>query len=107
MRFRRKTKDAKIRLLGNVELFSACSKSELSRIASLVDEIEAPKGRVLTRQGEPGREAFVVAAGRGKATIDGKKVASLEPGAIFGEMSSSTGVRDRRRYRPRPTCSSW
>jgi CRP/FNR family transcriptional regulator, cyclic AMP receptor protein len=87
MAFKRKTKDAKIALLSRVELFSACRRSDLARIASLVDEVEAREGRVLTREGERGREAFVVAAGRGKASIGGRKVATLERGAIFGEMS--------------------
>jgi CRP-like cAMP-binding protein len=87
MAFRRKTKDAKIALLSRVDLFSACRRSELSRIASLVDEVEAQQGKVLTREGERGREAFVIAAGRGKASIGGRKVAALGPGAVFGEMS--------------------
>jgi CRP/FNR family transcriptional regulator, cyclic AMP receptor protein len=85
---RRKNKDAKIELLQGVPLFSACSKRELSRIASLVDEIEVPKGRVLTREGDAGRECFVVVDGRATVTVgDRGRVARLAPGACFGEMS--------------------
>jgi CRP/FNR family transcriptional regulator, cyclic AMP receptor protein len=87
MRFRRKSKGAKIELLRAVSLFSACSKHELSRVASLADEVEVPKGRVLTRQGQPGREFFVIAEGRAKATVRGRKGSSLGPGDCFGEMS--------------------
>jgi len=68
-------------------LFSTCNKRELSRIASLVDEVAAPKGKVLVRQGDPGRECFVIADGKAKATMRGKGTAVLGPGAFFGEMS--------------------
>jgi CRP/FNR family transcriptional regulator, cyclic AMP receptor protein len=80
-------KSSKQELLGNVRLFSACNKRELARIASLVEEIEAPEGKVLVRQGDPGRECFVIAEGRARATMRGKGSAMLGPGSFFGEMS--------------------
>ena len=83
----RKGRDAKLELLGNVRLFSTCNKRELARIASLVDEVEAPKGKVLVRQGDTGQECFVIAEGRAKATMRGKGTAMLGPGSFFGEMS--------------------
>jgi CRP/FNR family transcriptional regulator, cyclic AMP receptor protein len=85
---RRKSKDAKVELLRGVPLFAACSKRELSRIASLADEIEVPEGRVLTREGDPGWECFVVVDGRATITVgDRARVAPLGSGACFGEMS--------------------
>ena len=86
-RLGRRSKDAKIELLRNVPLFSACSKRDLGRIAALVDEIDVPEGRVLTRQGEPGRECFVIAEGQASAALRGSTTASLGPGAVVGEMS--------------------
>jgi CRP/FNR family transcriptional regulator, cyclic AMP receptor protein len=83
----RKGRDAKLELLGNVRLFSPCNKRELARIAALVDEVEAPKGKVLVRQGDTGQECFVVVEGKAKATIRGKGTAVLGPGSFFGEMS--------------------
>ena len=83
----RKGRDAKLELLGNVRLFSTCNKRELARIASLVDEVEAPKGKEIVRQGDPGRECFVIAEGRAKASIRGKGTATLGPGSFFGEMA--------------------
>jgi CRP-like cAMP-binding protein len=85
-RFRR-GKDSKAELLSNVRLFSTCNKRELARIASLVDEVEAPKGKVIVRQGDPGRECFVIADGRARATMRGKGTAVLGPGSFFGEMA--------------------
>ena len=85
---RRKSKDAKVELLRGVSLFSACSNGELSRIASLADEIEVEKGRVLTREGDPGSEFFVVVEGQARVTVgDRGRLAALGPGASFGEMS--------------------
>jgi CRP-like cAMP-binding protein len=85
--FGRKSKDAKLDLLRKVPLFSACTKSDLSRIASLVDEVEVSKGKVLMRQGDSGRECFVIADGTAKATMRGRKGATLGPGSFFGEMA--------------------
>jgi CRP/FNR family cyclic AMP-dependent transcriptional regulator len=91
----RTSKNKKIDLLRGVSLFSACSTRELSRIASLADEIDVPKGRVLTREGQPGSEFFVVVDGRARATIrDRTRIAPLGPGSSFGEMSLlDQGVR--------------
>jgi CRP-like cAMP-binding protein len=86
-RLGRRGKDAKIELLTNVPLFSACSKRDLGRIAALVDEIDVPEGRVFIRQGEPGWECFVISEGRANATMRGRGSASLGPGDVVGEMS--------------------
>jgi CRP/FNR family transcriptional regulator, cyclic AMP receptor protein len=86
-RLGRRSKDTKIELLSNVPLFATCSKRDLGRIAVLVDEIDVPEGRVLTRQGEPGRECFVIADGQATASLRGRRSASLGPGDVVGEMS--------------------
>ena len=79
--------DPKVKRLSQVQLFSACNKRDLSRIAALAEEVEIPAGRVLMRQGDFGQEAFVIADGRAKATIRGKRSAKLGPGECFGEMA--------------------
>jgi cAMP-dependent protein kinase regulator len=90
-RGRRRSKDRKVDLLRNVPLFSACTERELKRIASLVEEVEAPEGKVLMRQGRPGTEAFVIADGRAKASMRGRKSVWLGPGSCVGEMSLLDG----------------
>ena len=70
-----------------MELFAPCTKAELARIAALVDEIEAPQGKTLTREGDPGWEFFVVAEGRATARRGGRKIGEIGPGSFFGEMS--------------------
>jgi CRP/FNR family cyclic AMP-dependent transcriptional regulator len=84
---RRASGDPKIRRLSEVQLFSACNRSELAQIAALTVEVEIPAGKVLMRQGEPGHECFVIEAGTAKATIRGHKSSRLGPGECFGEMA--------------------
>jgi CRP/FNR family transcriptional regulator/CRP/FNR family cyclic AMP-dependent transcriptional regulator len=87
MPLRRGGSDRKVQLLGKVPLFTECTQKELSKIASLADEIEVDKGTVLTKEGMPGRECFVVSEGSAKATLRGRKLAAYGPGDVFGEMS--------------------
>ncbi len=87
MPLRRGGSDRKVQLLGKVDLFSECNQKELSRIASLADEIEVDKGTVLTREGLPGRECFIVSSGKGKCTLRNKRLATYGAGDVFGEMS--------------------
>jgi CRP/FNR family cyclic AMP-dependent transcriptional regulator len=82
-------KDRKLELLRKVALFAPCGDKELRKIASLVDQVDVPEDKVLTREGTPGHEFFVVAEGNAKVTLRGKKLGAgeLGPGAFFGEMS--------------------
>lgn len=87
MPFRRGSKNAKVQLLRRVSLFSTCSNRELTRIASLADEIEVPEGRVLIRQGESGKEFFVIVEGKAKVSARGRRATTLGPGSGIGELS--------------------
>ena len=80
-------RDAKVRLLSGVPLFSPCAKHELRRIATLVDEVEALKGKTLVREGDQGAEFFVVVEGSATVTRRGRKVATVGPGSFFGELA--------------------
>lgn len=53
----------------------------------MADELTVSAGRVLTRQGEAGREFVVIVEGRATVERDGVKVADLEAGAHFGELA--------------------
>ena len=70
-----------------MQLFSACAKRDIARIASLTTEIDVPAGKVLMRQGDPGRECFVIEDGTARATIRGRKSTKLGPGECFGELA--------------------
>ena len=83
----RNKKQLKNDAISNVILFSGCDKKEIAEIASLTTEIEVPEGKVLAREGEPGREFYVILDGKADVDIAGKHVATLGPGDFFGEMA--------------------
>jgi CRP-like cAMP-binding protein len=74
-------------LLQKVSMFSALNKKEVGRLAALAEERRVPSGTVLTKEGEPGDEFYVVAEGMAEATIRGRKVGSIPAGSFFGELS--------------------
>jgi CRP-like cAMP-binding protein len=84
-------KDAKIELLKRVPLFERCSKSELSQIASLADELDLPGERNLTREGAGGLEFIILVEGDADVVRDGQVVNELGPGDFIGEIALVTG----------------
>src|SRR5437764_5687211 len=74
-------------LLQKVSMFSALNKKEVGLLAGVADERRVPSGTVLTKEGEPGDEFYVVAEGMAQASIKGRKVGSIPAGSFFGEMS--------------------
>lgn len=81
------SKRSKTEALKNVSLFSACTNRELGQIASLVDEVRVDEGTVLTKEGGPGRECFIIQEGQARCTLRGRKLATYGPGDFFGEMA--------------------
>ncbi len=81
---------AKIELLKKVPLFAECSKSELRELALIADETSLREGRVLTREGRPGREFFTLVRGSLRVTRNGTKLADLGAGDWFGEIALIT-----------------
>ncbi len=73
--------------LRRIPMFSGCSHKELARLARAGDEIAMTAGTLLAEQGQTGREAFVVLEGTVSVRRNGRKVATLGPGAIVGELS--------------------
>lgn len=79
--------DPKLDLLHSIPLFARLGKSDLQSLGRLADEIEMPAGRVLMREGELGREMFVIVSGRVRVERDAGPVAELGPGDWLGEMA--------------------
>ena len=79
--------NTKIDLIKRVPLFASASKPELEEIASIADEIDLPEGKVLIKEGDTGREFFVLIDGTAEVARAGKKVASIGPGDFFGEIA--------------------
>jgi CRP-like cAMP-binding protein len=79
--------DAKVKLISEVPLFAGLSKRELSQIASIADEIDFKPGKVLIREGERGREFFVLLEGEAAVAREGGKLDTLAGGDYFGEVA--------------------
>jgi CRP/FNR family cyclic AMP-dependent transcriptional regulator len=80
-------KNTKVALIKNVPLFAPLSKAQLGQVASIADEVGLPEGKQLTRQGERGREFFVLLDGEAEVRRNGRKVATVRPGDFFGEIA--------------------
>lgn len=80
-------KDAKVEAISHVPLFCRCTKNELKKIALLADEIDLPAGRVLCKEGAPGREFFVLLEGTVDVRSDTRLLPDLGPGEFFGEIA--------------------
>ena len=73
--------------ISRVPLFARCSRRDLAAIASIADEIDLPAGKELTREGERGREFFVLLDGTADVRRRGRKLNTLGPGDFFGEIA--------------------
>ena len=81
------SKKASLEHLRNVSLFSSCSTKDLQKIAKAGDEITMAAGTMIVDQGQTGREAFVVLEGSVSVKRNGKKMVTLGPGTVVGELS--------------------
>jgi CRP/FNR family transcriptional regulator, cyclic AMP receptor protein len=80
-------KNAKADLIKGVPLFSECSRKELGEVAGIADEIDLREGKELTKQGQPGREFFILVEGTADVKKGSRRVNKLGPGDFFGEIS--------------------
>lgn len=78
---------AALEMLAAVPLLSGCNKKELRQIVGLGTKVKVRDGEVLTKQGRPGREFFMVLDGQARCLVDEDTVATFGPGDYFGEMA--------------------
>jgi CRP-like cAMP-binding protein len=83
-------KAGKVELLKKIPLFAGCSKAELAHIAAEADEITVPKGTVLMREGQRGRQFFVIIEGTVRVTRNGRKLRDFGPGDHLGDVALVT-----------------
>jgi CRP-like cAMP-binding protein len=80
-------KNAKVELIKRVPLFSHCSRKELGMVAQIADEIDLPEGKTLMKEGDRGREFFVLVEGSADVVKSSRKVNTLGGGDFFGEIA--------------------
>ena len=84
--------NSKVDLIKRVPLFSKLSRSKLNEVASIADEIDFQEGTELTREGERGREFFVLLEGSAEVRRVGRTVATLGEGDFLGEIALVTDL---------------
>ncbi len=77
--------------LRGVEIFSSFSETEIAAIAEYSELLDYPRGTVLTVEGESETSMFAVLDGRVEVLKHGKRVTTLGPRDIFGEISLFSG----------------
>ena len=83
-------RDGKVDLMRRVPLFAKLRGKALQEVASIADEIDLPKGKELARQGDRGREFFILLDGEAEVRKDGRRVNTLTRGEFFGEIALVT-----------------
>jgi CRP/FNR family transcriptional regulator, cyclic AMP receptor protein len=79
--------DERTEILGRVPLFEGLSDKELSAVSSAVKERRYDTGDAIVSEGEGGVGFFVIAEGTARVEAHGQRVATLGPGASFGEVA--------------------
>ena len=79
--------DTKVDALAKAPLFAALSRQELGELAKATEDLEVDEGKTLTREGDLGREFFVIVDGDVSVTLDGNEIRRLGPGDFFGEIA--------------------
>jgi len=72
--------------LANTSLFSQCSPRELRLIARLAKTRKVRQGTRLLVQGQVGDEMLVFLSGTATVQRGGRKIATLSPGSVVGEL---------------------
>src|SRR4051794_28134425 len=81
------TQNVKVGALRRTPLFSELSKKELTLLARMSDDIEVDAGKVLCKEGQIGREFFVIVEGKVEVTRKGKPVKRSGGDDFFGEIA--------------------
>ena len=81
------SQDVKIKALQRAPLFSELSKKELTQLARMADDLEVDAGHVLCKEGEIGRQFFVIMDGNVEVTRKGKAVRRQGGDDFFGEIA--------------------
>jgi CRP/FNR family transcriptional regulator, cyclic AMP receptor protein len=77
--------------LRNIPVFADVSEADLRRIATFATEDSAPEGTILVREGDYSTELIAIEEGTAEVRRDGRRLATLGPGDVFGE----TGVLEQ------------
>jgi CRP-like cAMP-binding protein len=83
-------KDGKVKLIQKVPLFSRLSKKGLGEVARIADELDLPSGKKMAKEGDRGREFFVLLEGEADVTKGDRRINRMKKGDFFGEIALVT-----------------
>lgn len=86
------TTNTTVAALASIDLFAGLSKKELAAIDRLMTPVDIKAGKEFIKEGTTAREAFIVIDGTASVWRNGKLIASVEKGAIMGEIALLAGV---------------
>ena len=81
------TEDTKVEALWGCPFFAGLHRRELAEIAKVTEDLEVEEGKILTREGESGREFFVIVDGEVAVEREGHEIRRLGSGDFFGEIA--------------------
>jgi CRP-like cAMP-binding protein len=70
-----------------VPMFSACTPDELMRVSAATTIREVTEGEVVIREGDAGKDFYVILRGDALVSRGGKDIANLHAGDFFGELA--------------------
>lgn len=73
--------------LGDVWLFSKCSRRDLQAVARNAEVLEFAEGAPIVAQGQAGNAFYVLLDGAADVRRNGRRVAQLAAGDFFGELA--------------------
>lgn len=79
--------------LRSIPLFSTLSEKALDTVAVFASETSVSEGKRLVHEGDYSYDLIVIDSGTADVIKDGKVIASLGPGNVFGEMGMLTGEK--------------
>ena len=81
--------------LKSVDQFRTCTKAELRGVERSAEHVRVDQGEVLVREGQAGRELFLILAGTAEVAQAGRRVNTLGPSDFFGELAAlNRGTRN-------------
>ena len=83
-------KDGKVEIIRKIPLFSQLSKKGLEDVAHIADELDLPAGKVMAKEGDRGREFFVLLEGEAEVTKSERRINTMRNGDFFGEVALVT-----------------
>jgi CRP-like cAMP-binding protein len=72
--------------LRRIQLFSDANEDELDTLGGFAEAVEFSERAEIIREGDDSRALLAIAEGTAEVTRDGKHIATLGPGDVFGEV---------------------